>query len=120
MIGREDWLEDARFKDPKERKQNAAELVEDLEEELKKRTAIEWETILQSNGVPSARLRSMAEALHSDQLETRGFVQTLDDGLAIPTLPFRLGGIEAYKPCSHAPEKGEHNQQIIEWLNNTQ
>jgi len=96
-VGREDWLSDPRF-------------------ELAKRTAEQWEPILQSAGVPSARLRSLPEALGSTQVNTRGFVQTTEDGIKVPTLPFRLGGADAYPPASKAPTKGEQSAEILEWL----
>jgi crotonobetainyl-CoA:carnitine CoA-transferase CaiB-like acyl-CoA transferase len=79
--------------------------------------AVEWETILQQNGVPAARLRSLPEALASDQVVTRGFVQTTDDGVQVPTVPFRLGGAAHYAPSSNAPMLGENTTDVKAWLN---
>lgn len=115
-LGREDWLSDARYEQRDVRKNHASELALDIENELAKRTATEWEPVLQSAGVPSARLRSMPEALDSMQIQTRGFVQTTDNGIEVPTLPFRMGGIDAYRPTSNAPKKGEHSDEIRKWL----
>jgi CoA:oxalate CoA-transferase len=112
VMGRSDWLSDPRFAERSVRKENAAEFSEQIASELTQKTATEWEPILQSAGVPSARLRSLPEALVSDQVRDRGFVQTLDDGLQVPTLPFRLGGIDAYRPNSNAPTMGEHGHEI--------
>ena len=99
------------------RNKNASALTEEIESELKKKTATEWEPILQSAGVPSARLRSLPEALSSPQVKHRGFVQTTDDGVSVPTLPFRIGGVPAYRPASKAPTLGEQSTEIIDWLN---
>ncbi len=115
-LGREDWLNDPRFVERVERKIHAQDLVAELETELKKKSAQGWEAILQSAGVPCARLRSLPEALNSDQVKERGFVQTLNDGTGVPTLPFRLGGASAYVPGSPAPGLGEHTAEIIDWL----
>lgn len=115
-LGRQDWLEDPRYAAREVRKQNASELATEIEEELAKRTAKEWEPILQSAGVPSARLRSLPEALESQQVKSRGFVQTTDDGVSVPTLPFRLGGAQTYRPSSPAPTIGEHSDEITQWL----
>ena len=52
------------------------------------------------------------EALDSEQVQSRGFVQTLEDGNQVPTLPFRLGGINHYAPSSTAPTLGEHTAEI--------
>lgn len=115
-LNRLDWLSDERFSQRIERKSNAEELSRQIEAELQTRTAEEWEPILQNAGVPSARLRSLPEALESEQVKTRGFVQTTQAGIDVPTLPFRIGGIDAYKPTSSAPKKGEHTGEIVEWL----
>ncbi|OED37529.1 carnitine dehydratase [Chromatiales bacterium (ex Bugula neritina AB1)] len=115
-LGRTDWLSDARFAQRSIRKANATALATEIEHELATKTAQEWEPILQSAGVPSARLRSLPEALSSDQVKDRGFVQTTDDGIAVPTLPFRIGGADAYAPNSTAPVNGEHSAEIAAWL----
>ncbi len=115
-LGREDWTSDPRFKQRDQRKQHAKELSAEIETELLKKTAEQWEPILQSAGVPAARLRSMSEALKSDQIKQRGFVQNTPDGTAVPTLPFRMGDATAYSPCSNAPTLGEHTREILAWL----
>lgn len=115
-LGRDDWLSDPRYAKRDARKTHASELATEIEIELQKNTAEVWEPILQSAGVPSARLRSLPEALESQQVETRGFVQTTEDGIDVPTLPFRIGGANAYSPVSKAPKRGEHSSEIIKWL----
>ena len=115
-LGRQDWLSDPRYTERSARKANAAALVAEIEAELLTKTAEEWEPILQAAGVPSARLRSLPEALQSPQIQARGFVQTLDDGLQVPTLPFRLGGAKAYAPKSPPPAHGAHSTEIADWL----
>jgi len=115
-LGREDWLRDTRYAQRDTRKAHSSELVTEIEAELATRTAVEWEPVLQRAGVPSARLRGLAQALDSEQVKVRGFVQTTDDGIDVPTLPFRLGGAAAYRPASKAPTQGEHSEEILAWL----
>ena len=115
-LERTDWLSDPRYAARKARKENAGDLAAEIEAELAKKTAEDWEPVLQNAGVPAARLRSLPEALASDQVVKRGFVQKLEDGVAVPTLPFRLGGASAYRPSSPAPTIGEHSDEIIAWL----
>ena len=115
-LGREDWLSDPRFSQRPERKVHAQDLVAELEAELLKKTAAEWEPVLQSAGVPCARLRTLPEALESEQVRQRGFVQTLEDGVSVPTLPFRLGHVDSYRPGSKAPTLGENSEAIKRWL----
>lgn len=114
-LGREDWLEDSRYAVRGVRKEHADELVAEIEVELLKKTAIEWEEVLQGAGVPSARLRGLDEALESEQVKERAFVQSVD-GIGIPTLPFRIGGERCYSVASKAPTKGEHSAEILDWL----
>ena len=112
-MGRSDWLDDSRFATRDARHAHTDELVGEIQRELEKDTAENWEPILQTAGVPCARLRSLPEALASEQVQTRGFVQTLDDGTAVPTLPFRLGGVRAYTPSSGAPRLGTDTAHIL-------
>ncbi|MEM9605178.1 MAG: CoA transferase [Pseudomonadota bacterium] len=115
-LDREDWLSDARFAERSERDRHAADFAAEIEAELARKSATEWEPHLQSCGVPSARLRSLPEALASEQVQQRGFVQTTDAGVDVPTLPFRLGGVAAYHPSRAAPMRGEHTDEITSWL----
>ena len=115
-LGHPEWLSDPRYAQREDRKANAAQLADDIGAVLLTKTAHDWEEILQPAGVPSARLRSLPEALASEQIQTRGFVQILPDGLQVPTLPFRLGGAPSYAPKSNAPTKGAQSAEIAEWL----
>jgi len=110
------WLNDPRFSERANRKKNAADLVAEIEAKLLEKDAIEWEPILQNNGVPAARLRTLPEALASDQVKMRGFVQTTQDGVQVPTLPFRLGHVGHYSPSMRAPKIGEHTEDVKAWL----
>ena len=115
-LRREDWLTDPRYADRPARKANAAQFADEIAAELSKRTAIEWEPMLQAAGVPVARLRSLPDALSSEQVRRRGYVQPLPDGTMVPTLPFRLGGAPTYAPGSAAPRIGEHSAEVLAWL----
>lgn len=112
----EHWLDDPRFSKLDARKKYAAELVAEIAAKMLEKDAEEWEGILQENGVPAARLRSLPEALASDQVVARGFVQTTDDGFQVPTVPFRLGGAAHYAPSSSAPKLGENTTDVKAWL----
>ena len=76
----------------------------------------EWEALLQKAGMPCAKLRSLPEALASPQVQQRGFIQKLDDGSLVPTLPFRLSGQSSYPPASVAPKLGADNDWFQSWL----
>ena len=118
-LGRDDWLSDPRFGKRESRKANADALAKEIEEELSKKTAQEWEPLLQDAGVPAARLRGLQDALESEHVQKRSYVQTLEDGLSIPTLPFRLGGAKAYAPTSVPPRHGADTETIRNWIGRT-
>lgn len=111
-LGHKDWLSDPRFAERSERKAHAAKLSREIEAALAERTAEEWEPLLQSQGVPCARLRSLPEALRSEQMQARGFVQRTQTGVDVPTLPFRLGKVPFYAPGSPAPELGADTEAV--------
>lgn len=115
-LGRPDWLDDARFCDRPARKKNAAALAEEIEAILKQKSAQDWEEILQSAGVPCARLRSLPDALASEQVQKRGFVHQLEDGTSVPTLPFRIGQSAPHTPSSAVPTLGQDNEEVLAWL----
>ena len=115
-LGRSDWLEDDRFAERTKRKANAEEFARQIEGELAKKSADDWEPILQNTGVPSARLRTMPEALASDQIQKRGLVQKTADGIDVPTLPFRIGGAAAYHSDRAAPALGQDSDTVMDWL----
>jgi len=50
-LDRQDWLTDERYAERAMRKSHAFELAAEIESELSKYTAMEWEPILQSAGV---------------------------------------------------------------------
>lgn len=115
-LGQDAWLADERYQQREARKAHAAELAQEIEIILSQKTADEWEAILQTAGVPCAKLRSLQEALASDQVKQRGFIQKLDDGMKVPTLPFRIAGQHSYRPDSLPPKLGADNEWFPTWL----
>ena len=115
-LGRPGWLTDARFAERPNRTINAEALSTEIAFELSKKTAQDWEPILQQAGVPCARLRTLPEALASDQVRQRNYVQTLPGGTKTPTIPFRLGYANRYVSGTDAPQLGENTDEILGWL----
>lgn len=111
-LDREDWLSDDRFVSRSIRKENADALVSEIETALLTRTAQDWEPLLQAAGVPSARLRSMPDALASKQTQERSYIHQ-QDGIATPTLPFRLSGSPVHVPSGPVPTLGEHTNSVL-------
>lgn len=118
-LGRDNWLHDERYRKREARKANAAMLADEIATILAQKTATEWELLLQPAGVPCAKLRSLPEALASQQVTERGFIQSLSDGTKVPTLPFRIAEHKPYQPQSDAPTLGNFNDDLDDWLQKT-
>lgn len=117
VLDRGDWLNDPRFAARSDRQRHANEFVDELKNELEKYPAEDIEKRLQQGGVPAARIRTLAECLASDQVESRSFIHTdATTGLATPTLPFRLNHSRCHAPSTPAPTHGEHTDDILAWL----
>lgn len=119
LLNRTDLLTDPRFADREARKRNRDALNEELNHELRKRTAAEWEQLLPAVGVPAARILSVPQAVESEQLAHRGFftevpfpgeaarrVRASGNGVLIDGTPLR--------PSAGPPKLGEHNAETLE------
>jgi crotonobetainyl-CoA:carnitine CoA-transferase CaiB-like acyl-CoA transferase len=116
LLNRTDLLTDPRFADREARKLNRDALNEELNHELRKRPAVEWERLLPAVGVPAARILSVPQAVESEQLAHRGFftevpfpgdaartVRASGNGVLIDGTPLR--------PLAGPPKLGEHNTE---------
>ncbi|SEG87982.1 Crotonobetainyl-CoA:carnitine CoA-transferase CaiB [Nonomuraea solani] len=118
LVGRPDLPADPRFAGREARKEHRRALNEELNQALRAKTALEWEAILSAEGVPAARVLTVAQALALDQVRERGF---------LTELPFPLGGdgrrvtaagngvlIDGVplRPRGPAPLLGQHNAEF--------
>ena len=121
-VGREDWLQDARFAHREARKRNRAELNDALEAALQSKSASEWETILNRIGIPAGRVLSVAEALNNEQISERALLRTMQDvpGLDRPITVTRSGfKLSGGDPdvASPPPSLGQHTETVLKELN---
>ncbi len=97
----------------------AANLIrETLERVLPGKTAQEWEDILNEAGVPAARVRTMEEALASDQVAARPIFQEYGNlagegettRLPVAAFTYAHGGPKIDRP---PPRMGEHTDEVL-------
>lgn len=120
-VSRPDLLTDPRFATGENRKLHREQLNHELNQALATRSAAEWETVLNAEGVPAARILSVPEAAELEQLAHRDFFADVPfPGSAGDAHRVQLSGSGVLidgKPCQPtrpAPLLGEHNDQLEE------
>jgi len=113
-------IDDPRFASNARRVENREALADELVPRLRQRTAAEWQEVFKAAGVPCGQVRTVAEALESEQVAARGLLVSLDH----PTLgacrlagsPVRLS--ETQRSSRRPPPLlGQHTDEILTgWL----
>jgi crotonobetainyl-CoA:carnitine CoA-transferase CaiB-like acyl-CoA transferase len=114
-IGREDILDDPRFRDWPSRIENESALREIIETALTSDDAETWEARLAEAGAPASRIRSLAEAVEHPQLSHRDVLQRIEGAFGPMMLigsGFKLahGGGTVDRPPAAL---GEHAGEIL-------
>jgi crotonobetainyl-CoA:carnitine CoA-transferase CaiB-like acyl-CoA transferase len=121
VLGRDELIDDPRFRTRDDRKRNRDVLRAELETSLKERTAVEWDQVLLDTGVPAAPVVSVPEALVSAQVSQRGLVATIDspaaaaDSLRVLGSPTHVDGTSV-SPQTPPPTLGQHTDEILSAL----
>jgi crotonobetainyl-CoA:carnitine CoA-transferase CaiB-like acyl-CoA transferase len=113
---------DARFAKRESRKQHRVALTDALETALSSRSAAQWEAELNAIGVPAGRVVTVPQALASEQVASRGLLQTFEhvDGIdgrpiTVAKAGFKMSGAD---PVAAAPPPvlGAHTAEILAGL----
>ncbi len=118
LLGRPELAHDPRFSAREARKRHRAALTVELEAALAQRTAAEWEPELTRMNIPAGRVVSVAQALESPQIRSRGLLQHFPqvDGVEQPVAVVRAGfklsqgDPEAGGP---PPRLGQHTDEVL-------
>ena len=116
VLGAEHLADDERFRQNVDRRQNLAELDEELTPLFRTRTTAEWMELLDEGGVPAGPVWNIGEALTSPQATAREMVVSVDHPRLGPVrtmgVPVKFsdtpGGVRR-----HAPALGEHTREIL-------
>jgi CoA:oxalate CoA-transferase len=117
IIDRADLLEDPRFASAQLREQHEAELRAEIQKALLRRSAAQWEPLLNKAGVPAGIVRTIAEVLAEPHLQTRNLILPLPpaaDGKRhySMNLGVRLEH-QGEVSMSPPPRRGEHTLAVL-------
>ena len=117
VLGHPEWVEDERWRQPRQRAENQQALRAVIENVFRHRSAAEWETLLDQAGVPACRVRSVGEVLAEGQPESRDLLRELPVGtgatsVSLPAIGFRLNG-DSLQPQQAPRNSGQDNDKYL-------
>ena len=123
VFGREDLMDDPRFKTPIARKEHEAEVDAMVSEWTMQRDKHEAMEILGKAGIPAGAVLDTMELQNDPYMEERGVFQTMhhpDRGdFKMPAWPVKMS--DSNVPLASAPLLGEHNDSVFgDWLGMSQ
>ncbi|WP_240613672.1 CaiB/BaiF CoA transferase family protein [Pueribacillus theae] len=116
VIGKEEWIEDKRFKTNLDRVKNRKELNHLIEKILKTKRSEYWITKFEETGVPSSMIQPVSAIMTNEQTESINMLTEIQhrkiNDLKIPRLPFQLSktSLEIKKA---PPLLGEDTEAIL-------
>jgi crotonobetainyl-CoA:carnitine CoA-transferase CaiB-like acyl-CoA transferase len=110
-MGREDLIEDDRFRGYYDRMAHYFELRPIVEGEFLKRSRDEWEARLIAEDVPFAPVLSMADIATHPQTDWLQLLEPERDGKVLVRPPWRFWGERPHRPFG-APRLGEHSREV--------
>jgi CoA:oxalate CoA-transferase len=115
-LGREDLIEDPRFRTNPLRTNNREALAGVLGEELAKKTSKEWMHILEKDGIPCSPVNDIKQIAEDPQIQFRNMLVEVEQKevgrVKIAGSPFRLSETPG-EVLSGAPVLGEHTEEVL-------
>jgi crotonobetainyl-CoA:carnitine CoA-transferase CaiB-like acyl-CoA transferase len=107
VLGREDWIEDPNFRGNRDRLRNRELLVSQIAKLVAQKPRDEWLAVLKENAIPCTPIRTIREAVESDQIRALGMIQEVQPaGIKLLGLPLSFDGVRPQIKSS-APNLGE-------------
>ncbi|MGY4291204.1 CoA:oxalate CoA-transferase [Bradyrhizobium sp. LM2.7] len=116
VIGRPDWISDARFSTYAARRENWADLMDGVEAWSRQLSTDACLAALGAAGVPASAYRTVSEALRDPQLAHRQALSAVEDeggSFQILNLPFRMSDADTM-PGKTMAVLGEHTRELRE------
>jgi crotonobetainyl-CoA:carnitine CoA-transferase CaiB-like acyl-CoA transferase len=118
-LGHAEWLEDERFRDPRQRVLNSETLGQLIAQTMRTRTAAEWIERFDAAGVAFAETSTVGEALGHPHTSARNMVVDVATAagsqLRLLGNPIKVAQLdEVFEP---PPQAGQHTREVLrEWL----
>ena len=116
-VGREDLIEDDRFRTTDDRRENRNVLEKIVEDILLERPRAEWDEILDAADVPYGPILDVPEALAQEQVQARGIMASFDHPTAgtveVVRSPIRFKHGRDTSVCAPPPTLGQHTRDIL-------
>lgn len=118
-LGREEWLSDPRFEEPRGRYQNMAELVPLIDETLASAARDEWGERFDANGIIWGPVLALNEVASDAQAEAIGLFPSIEHpeygAYRTVNIPMRFGHSDVH-PRGSSPVVGQHSRAVLEQL----
>jgi crotonobetainyl-CoA:carnitine CoA-transferase CaiB-like acyl-CoA transferase len=114
-LGREDLIDDERFRTPSLRQANSTALVEIIDEVVATKDMAEWDQIFRRYELTWAPVQNNEEASRDEQMKANGVFAEIAPGMRTVSSPFLVTGVDKVKPTV-APRVGEHTLEILSTL----
>lgn len=116
LIGKPEWAEEEKYKTNAMRKENEEELIPQIVEIMKGKTAAKWLELLSEYKIPAGKVNTIEEAIGHPQVEARETVEEMAHPVAgevkMVRSPMRFSGLNVtsrYAP----PLLGEHTEAFF-------
>ena len=119
LLGRAEWIDDARYAEARARVKNREELMAELRPILETKTSNEWVELLSSIDILKAKVNSYADLFADPQVQAIDAVHWVDND-TLGRVP--MGTLCGQRPpvtgdrLAHSPHVGEHTREILEGL----
>jgi len=116
LIGKDEWLEDARYADPRSRVTHRDELIAELRPIFETKTSDEWMELLSSIDILKAKVNTYSDLFADPQVQAVDAVRWVEND-TLGRVP--MGAICGQRPpatgdpLTHSPHLGEHTREIL-------
>jgi len=111
-LGREDLIDDERFRTPALRHANSTALIKVIDEVVATKDMEEWARRFRQHEITFALMQTNEETARDRQMQANGVFAEIEPGIRTVSSPFVVDGVDKAKPTM-APQVGEHTSEVL-------